>query len=176
MIAVLAAALLLAGCAGNQGSSTGAQPPAMQAQQNSGSAQGAPPSGGAPAAGGNAQQTGGSAQAAQQPQPSNQSARIKLSDTQYWGSAYLISGDSLDDNTKAALAGFGYNRTAMPDGSLNVTLTALSPQYQGGSFLVEPGQKLYFIETSFGDDSGDAEYNMGDDMAVLVDSDGYVVQ
>ncbi len=160
LIAVLAIALLLAGCAGNQGSgmqnTTTGQPAPQQAPQGGGTAQPAAP---APA-----------------PSQTNATARTKLSDTQFWSSAYLISGDTLDDNAKAALAGFGYNRTAMPDGSTNITLTALEPQYQGGSFLVKPGENLYFIETSFGDDSGNGEYNMGDDMAVLVDSDGYVVQ
>ena len=37
------------------------------------------------------------------------------------------------------------------------------------------GQKLYFIETSLGDDRNDQEYALGDDAAVLTESDGTIV-
>jgi hypothetical protein len=126
-----------------------------------------PAKGGAPA---------GANQAGPQPaQSANGTQRMKLSDTQYWNYAYLISGPSLSDSSRAALAGFNYSRQVMADGSENITLVALSPDYQGGSFTVRPGQKLYFVETSFGDDAGNGEYSMGDDSAVMVDSGGYVV-
>lgn len=152
LISLLALSLLMAGCTVNPPSQAGAAPPAANQSQP----QAAAPQPQSPQAGGSAQ-------------------RMKLSDTQYWNYAYLISGPSLDSNAQAALAGFNYSREVLPDGSENITLIALEPQYKGGSFIVKPGQKLFFIETTFGDDAGSGEYNMGDDSAVLVDQDGYVV-
>ncbi|MGD0321783.1 MAG: hypothetical protein ABSC00_09325 [Acidimicrobiales bacterium] len=35
---------------------------------------------------------------------------------------------------------------------------------------------VYFIEASFGDDSGNSEYNYGDDGVVVTDASGRIVQ
>jgi len=36
--------------------------------------------------------------------------------------------------------------------------------------------RVYFVEASFGDDSGNSEYNYGDDGVVVTDSSGRIVQ
>lgn len=106
----------------------------------------------------------------------NQVAKIKLSDTKYWNYAYLISDDNLDAQAKVALSGFERTKEALSDGSIKITLKALSPAYRDQSYTLTAGQKLYFIETSMGDDPQFKEFNLGDDVAVKVDSDGYLVK
>ena len=89
--------------------------------------------------------------------------------------AFLISGPTLDQNAQNALAGFNVSKKALPDGSTEVTLTSTNTEYQTQTYTVKPGEKLYFIETMMGDDSNNQEKNLRDDMAVLVDANGYIV-
>jgi len=35
---------------------------------------------------------------------------------------------------------------------------------------------IYFVEENFGDDSGNSEYNFGDDGLLVTDASGHVVQ
>lgn len=108
-------------------------------------------------------------------QSNTNQSQVRFSDTAYFQYAHLISGDTIDDQTKQALAGFELIKSNLSDGSLNITLNAINPEYQNQNYIVKPGEKLYFVETSFGDDSTNGEYNLGDDGAVLVNSDGYIV-
>jgi hypothetical protein len=103
------------------------------------------------------------------------SPRVRLQDTQYAQFAYLISDNQTSPAEEAALAGFQVVKEVQSDGSLKVTLKALQPEYQNQSYVVLPGEKLYFIEASMGDDRGNHEYSLRDDTAVLTDSDGYIV-
>jgi hypothetical protein len=108
------------------------------------------------------------------PQGDLNSGQLKFTDSPDYPYAYLISGDTLDANATQALAGFELQKQQMADGSLNITLKALSPEYTDQDYIVKPGQKLYFIERSLRDDS-DGEHNTHDDTAVIVDAGGYVV-
>ena len=109
---------------------------------------------------------------------SSAAQKVKLSDTQYWRAAHLISGDSPDASAQRALAGFNVDKKVMGDGTTQITLTTTTPGYVNQSYTLQPGQQLYFIETSMGDDSTNPsqEFNLGDDTAVIVDAQGYVVQ
>lgn len=89
--------------------------------------------------------------------------------------AYLISTSTYDDNTKKALAGFSVTKNNLPDGSTQITLKAENPEYQTQTYTVKPGEKLYFIENSMSDDTNNTEKFIGDDHAVLVDANGYIV-
>lgn len=90
--------------------------------------------------------------------------------------AYLISGGSLSAEAKNAIAGFTVSTQTMSDGSQNITLNAISSQYQDQSYIVQSGQSLYFIERSMGDDQAPSVENaLGDDFAVVVDANGYIV-
>jgi hypothetical protein len=104
------------------------------------------------------------------------SGRMKLSETRYWKYAYLISNDALDDQAKAALSGFTRKREMLPDGSVKITLKALSPRYRDQTYILKKNEKLYFIETAWGDDPQFQEYNLGDDRGVKVDANGYILQ
>ncbi len=101
--------------------------------------------------------------------------KVKLSDSDYATSAYLIAPGTASTDAKQALDGFDMQTATQADGSIKVTLTAKRSGYSNQAYTVTPGQKLYFIETSMGDDGPDFDENLGDDTAVLVDQDGYIV-
>lgn len=98
-----------------------------------------------------------------------------FSNSPYAQSSYLISTPTYDAATTQALTGFMVQKTALPDGSTQIVLNAQNPNYQTQTYVVKPGEKLYFIEGMPGDDSGGVERNTGDDTAVLVDANGYIV-
>lgn len=106
----------------------------------------------------------------------NQPQKIKFSDSPYWSYAYLISNNNLNDQAKVALSGFDRKMRTLSDGSVEITLKALSSDYSDQKYILKKGEKLYFIETSLSDDSQFKEYNLGDDIAVKVDSNGYVLK
>ncbi len=89
--------------------------------------------------------------------------------------AYLISTDTYDANTQKALSGFKVVKSTLADGSVQITLNAQNPEYKTQTYVVKTGEKLYFIEKSLGDDRGDKDAFLGDDTAVLVDGNGYIV-
>jgi hypothetical protein len=48
---------------------------------------------------------------------------------------------------------------------------------QGTQTTTHPASdRVYFIEASFGDDSGNTEYNFGDDGVLVTDAQGRIVQ
>lgn len=100
---------------------------------------------------------------------------IKLSDESYANKAYLISSDTLSAQAQRAIAGFQIQKQVTSDGGTDIMLKALQPEYQDQKYHLKPGDQLYFIEMSMGDDNGGQEYNLGDDNAVVVDSKGYIV-
>jgi hypothetical protein len=100
----------------------------------------------------------------------------KLSDQSYFSSAYLISSDPLSDEAKMALTGFKMDKQAQNDGTTVITLKALEPQYHDQSYTLKSGQQLYFIDKFLADDQGTTEANIADDTAVIIDSDGFIVQ
>lgn len=106
----------------------------------------------------------------------NQPQKIKLSDTRYWNYAYLISGDTLNEQAKIALSGFGREMKTLSDGSTEIILKAVSSDYSNQEYLLKKGEKLYFIETALSDDPQFKEYNLGDDVAVKVDANGYILK
>jgi heme/copper-type cytochrome/quinol oxidase subunit 2 len=89
--------------------------------------------------------------------------------------AYLISTGTYDAATKTALTGFTVTKKTLADGSMEITLNATNPDYQTQTYTVKTGEKLYFIEGLPGDDNGNTDRSMGDDQAILVDVNGYIV-
>jgi hypothetical protein len=102
-------------------------------------------------------------------------AKVKFSSSKYASVSYLISGDTLDSATKTAIAGFDVKKTTLPDGSIQIDLTSNNPEYRNQTYTLASGQKLYFIEFSLGDDTGNEDFNLKDDTAIIVDADGYIV-
>lgn len=103
---------------------------------------------------------------------------MKLSDSPLANYAYLISMTPLSSQAQEAITGFQLNTTSNPDGSTTYILTAVKQSYYNQSYTLQPGQSLYFIERSMGDDNAadNDDYNLGDDFAIVVDSNGYIIQ
>lgn len=108
-------------------------------------------------------------------QPSGNSQ--KFSDQPYYKMSYLISDDTLSSDAKTALTGFSMGKQTLQNGDTQITLTAQKAEYHNQQYTLRPGDKLYFIEKFLGDDNtgADVDNNMGDDEAVVVDSQGNVV-
>jgi len=104
------------------------------------------------------------------------SNQTKLSESPYANYAYLISSDSLSSEAQQAISGFNINKQTNSDGTTTINLVALNPEYQNQSYTLQPGQSLYFIERSMGDDGNGSETFLGDDHAIVVDSNGYIIQ
>jgi hypothetical protein len=105
---------------------------------------------------------------------STNNASLLFSNQPYEPYSYLIYPGTPSSQAQAALSGFTVSTTQLKDGSAMITLVIVST---GGNQTVtlKPGFKLYFVETSFGDDSFGGESSLGDDGYVIVDSNGYVV-
>ncbi len=105
----------------------------------------------------------------------NNNSQVLFASSSLAQNAYLISTPTYDANTQTALAGFNVVKNPQADGSTQITLNATNPDYQTQTYTVKPGEKLYFIEGNLGDDSGNTDKTMGDDTAVLVDANGYII-
>jgi hypothetical protein len=108
----------------------------------------------------------------------SKSIGMPLSSSPYANYAYLISGETLSPEAQQALAGFQLNSTLNGDGSTTYVLTAVKQNYYNQTYTIKPGQNLYFIERSMGDDNvaDNDDYNLGDDFAIVVDSSGNIIQ
>lgn len=107
----------------------------------------------------------------------NSNQNVKLADSKFAQSSYLISGETLSKEAQDAISGFSLERNVLSDGRINITLIALSPEYQSQNYVIQPEYSLYFIESYPGDDSppkGEGPSLM-DDHAVVVDPQGYVL-
>lgn len=95
--------------------------------------------------------------------------------TQY---AYLISEDPLSADSKKATTGFDLRRAQLSNGSVEIDLMALKQGYVTQKITYSPGESVYFIERSWGDDDADSDEDgtLRDDFAVVTDSDGVIVQ
>jgi hypothetical protein len=100
----------------------------------------------------------------------------KFSDQSYASRSFMISGDTLSADAQNALSGFQLSKNTVPDGTTQINLKALQPQYHDQSYTLKPGEQLYFIEKFMGDDVAGQDANINDDSAVVVDSRGNVVQ
>jgi hypothetical protein len=146
LLVVLALVIVIAGCASNTAAPAQTTAPPSSTQQS-------------PASQG----------------PAPQAQKIKLSDTGYWAYAHLVSGDTLDSAAQEAMVGFIREKKTLSDGTTQVLLKATDPGYKDHTYILKQGEQLYFIETSMGDDSKTQEFSLGDDTAVVVDSQGYIV-
>ncbi len=90
--------------------------------------------------------------------------------------SYLISDPTMDANAKKATIGYTFTRTTLTDGSIQIVVKKpKASDFQPETYIVQPGEKLYFIERQPGDDVVDTDSNLGDDQVVLVDVNGYII-
>ncbi len=101
---------------------------------------------------------------------------MNIASSPAWQYAHLISGDTMDAATQQALTGFTVDKKTLVDGSMQIALHATNPSYHDQTYTLQPGQKLYFIESTLQDDKNGEDTFPGDDTAVVTQNDGTVVQ
>ena len=89
--------------------------------------------------------------------------------------SYLIF-PTLASGASTALDGFTMTTDNLGNNLSRITLTPKVNDYQIQTFVLTGSDRLYFFETSFGDDNSSQDYVYGDDYAVAVDSQGYILQ
>lgn len=97
-----------------------------------------------------------------------------FANSQYAPYAYLISQPPLSQQTNAALAGFKVSSIQLTNGSTRMTLS-VNGTNDNQTVTIGSGYKMYFIETTFGDDTFGHESSLGDDGYIVVNPAGYVV-
>jgi hypothetical protein len=98
----------------------------------------------------------------------------KFSDSPDYQNAFLISGDTLSQTAQQALTGFQISRQMQMNGSIKINLKATETGYQDKQYTLAPGQQLYFIDKTLGDDQA-SEGNVRDDYGIVVDGQGFIV-
>jgi hypothetical protein len=97
-----------------------------------------------------------------------------LSSTQYAPYAFEIYPATPSSQARLAETGFHISVTSGPTKiTVHVTVSGSSAA-QNSSYAL--GDRVYFVETTFGDDSGDSDYNLGDDGILVTDPNGRIVQ
>lgn len=107
--------------------------------------------------------------------PQIQSTGQLFSQYQYASKAHELYPTPAAD-AKTALGAFSYTKTNIGGGSYRFTLTNSAEGFKGQSVVVGPGQTLYFIEPSRGDDSGTEDSITTDDFFVVVDAEGHILK
>jgi hypothetical protein len=87
--------------------------------------------------------------------------------------AYLVWPGRPDRAARAALAGLSV--TVHRQGTGLSVLAGVNGQQQGPPHYYPLGAHVYVIEASLGDDSGNSDYNLGDDGLVVTDAHGRIV-
>jgi hypothetical protein len=75
---------------------------------------------------------------------------------------------------RQAMAGFTYS-AKRAGGSVNFTLYVSGGGQSPISKTYPASDHIYFVEANLGDDSGNSEYNFGDDGLIATDASGHVV-
>ena len=100
--------------------------------------------------------------------------RQLLSAQPYANAAYQIWPGTLSSAAKTAL--IGLNVSVKQQGSALIVTAGVNGQAAGSPRTYADGAKVYVIEASLGDDSGNTDYNLGDDALVVTDAKGGIIQ
>jgi hypothetical protein len=139
------------------------------------SAPSSPPASGAPSAG----PATGRSSAAPSASPGHTAspsapAGPLLSSEPYASNAYLVWPGTPSAAAKQAETGIRISVSRIKDG---ISVTAgVNGQPPPAAHTYVNGAKVYVVESSLGDDSGDTDYNLGDDALVVTNAQGRVVQ
>ncbi len=99
-----------------------------------------------------------------------------FADSPAYKHAYQIFPGQLSSDAQTALAGFDMKTENLGNNSYRITLVAKAHDYKDQSVVISDGQKLYFVETSWGDDEANQDYAYRDDYTVVVDTNGYILK
>jgi len=97
-----------------------------------------------------------------------------LSAQSYASYAFQVWPGTLSTAAKQALTGLTVSVRRQSAG-LSVTAGVVG-QASASPHVYRAGARVYVVEASMGDDSGNSDYNMGDDGLVVTDSAGRIVQ
>jgi len=100
--------------------------------------------------------------------------RQLLSAQPYANVAYQIWPGTLSSAAKAAL--IGLKVSVKQQGSDLIVTAGVNGQPSGHPRTYAGGARVYVIEASLGDDSGNTDYNLGDDALVVTDAKGGIIQ
>ncbi|HUY70303.1 MAG TPA: hypothetical protein VMV00_01905 [Candidatus Baltobacteraceae bacterium] len=103
----------------------------------------------------------------------NGSGAGTFSSSQYAPYSYLISQSPLSQQARSALSGFRLASSPLTNGSTQYVLTYAATG-TNQTIVLKPNYKLYFIETTFGDDPFGGETALGDDGYIVVDPAGNI--
>ncbi len=100
---------------------------------------------------------------------------IRFADWQYRQYAFQIYPGDVSSDAKKALS--GYQFSVQDQGNKAVLLLkALSSNYKDYQVSVDKGNTAYFVETSMRDDPTNQENNLRDDLVIVVNPEGYILQ
>lgn len=97
-----------------------------------------------------------------------------LSSTPYAQYAYPLYPGTPSASTQQALAGFKV-QVRRQGASIVVSATVVNSSQPPVRNTYPATDKVYFVEASLGDESGNTDYNLGDDGLVVTDAQGRVV-
>ena len=91
-------------------------------------------------------------------------------------SAFEVYPGALTTDVKTALIGWDIKAVKNKDGSATISMIPKNPDDPTNSYMVKPGNKLYFVEMTSADDHADtdSDSNLRDDYGILVDGNGVV--
>jgi hypothetical protein len=98
----------------------------------------------------------------------------KLNSEPYASAAYQIWPGPVSGTASQALTGLAIS-VHQQSGGLAVTAAARG-QGPATSHLYPSGVRVYVVEASMGDDSGNLDYSLGDDGLVVTDAQGRIIQ
>jgi hypothetical protein len=102
------------------------------------------------------------------------SAGPLLSSEPYASYAFLVWPGTPSAAARQAETGLKISVSRLKDG---ISVTAgVNGQPPPAAHTYVSGAKVYVVESSLGDDSGDTDYNLGDDALVVTNAQGRVVQ
>lgn len=99
-----------------------------------------------------------------------------LSSTPYARVAYRIYPGTLSASARQAIDGFTFQFKPEGGGDVRMTVYVTGQGSPVASQAFPPDDRLYFIETSFGDDPPGADLNGGDDSLILTDAQGHILE
>jgi hypothetical protein len=106
--------------------------------------------------------------------PSADHHRPLLSAQPYANVAYQVWPGTPSAAAKAALTGL--NVSVKQQGSALVVIAGVNGQAAPTPRRYAGGARVYVVESSLGDDSGNTDYNLGDDALIVTDARGGIIQ
>ncbi len=97
-------------------------------------------------------------------------------DFRNYSRAYEVWPTFSSARAQQALNGFDLQAQDLGNNIYKVSIVPKIQNHKTQTFIVMGDSKIYFIETSFGDDTTDQDYVYSDDYAVAVNAAGYVLQ